>query len=115
MEIARAAVIANSPPKKSLIWISQKVLRSEYPVLGRLKQEIQVLHMTFTTTPRLKKLLIAAAVLGAFLPVWLFVITPRIFPKVACVIERPSGELVKAWGEADCLNNEQVVMVIRAD
>lgn len=69
--------------------------------------------MTFT--PRLRKLLIAAGLLGAFLPLWLWVITPRLFPKVACVIEQPNGELVKAWGEADCLNSGRAAVVLRAD
>ncbi|MBW4465039.1 MAG: hypothetical protein KME07_06320 [Pegethrix bostrychoides GSE-TBD4-15B] len=67
-----------------------------------------------TMTPRLKKLLLAACVLCAFLPIWTGVIIPRVFPKIACVIENPDGELVKAWGEG-CLNNERAVTVLTAE
>ncbi|MEA5599125.1 hypothetical protein [Rivularia sp. UHCC 0363] len=71
--------------------------------------------MNFAITPRLKKLLITAGLLGMFSFVWSFVIIPQIFPDVACIVSTPSGEFVKAWGKADCMNNEKAVIVLQAD
>jgi hypothetical protein len=62
----------------------------------------------------LEKLLVAFVLLAAFLPVWQFGIVPRVFPKIACVIQQADGTLVKAWGEAACLNNGQDSIVLRA-
>lgn len=64
-------------------------------------------------TPRFKKLLIVAGILVVFLPIWVFGVLPRVFPKVACVIQQPDGTPVKAWGEADCLDNGKPTVVLR--
>lgn len=64
--------------------------------------------------PRTKKLLIAVAGLAVFLPIWSFVVLPRLFPQVACVITQPNGAVEKAWGEAACLDNGKPTVVLRS-
>ena len=63
---------------------------------------------------RTKNLLVVALFLTLFLPIWMGVISPRLFPQVACVIEQSDGTITKAWGEAACTNNDSPTIVLRS-
>lgn len=62
--------------------------------------------LNITMTPKLKKLLIVAAITAVLAAVLILGLLPRVFPSVACVYQEPvSGDVVKGWGqECDRVN-----------
>jgi hypothetical protein len=64
---------------------------------------------------RTKTLIIATAILALVASLWNWVIIPKIFPKVACVIQQTDGTPLKAWGEAACVNNGMPTVVLRVE